>query len=66
MSHLAGLYLDDPYARSFEARVMEVDGNRVALDRTVFCPGELGQMPDRGWLRWGGDRAQVAGVRPDG
>jgi misacylated tRNA(Ala) deacylase len=65
MANLAGLYLDDPYARSFEARVMDVDGDRVALDRTVFCPGELGQMPDRGWLSWGGDRANVAGVRPD-
>jgi misacylated tRNA(Ala) deacylase len=66
MATHAGLYLDDPYARSFEARVLDVDGDRVALDRTVFCPGELGQMPDRGWLRWGGDRANVSAVRPDG
>lgn len=65
MANHAGLYLDDPYARSFEARVLDVDGHRVALDRTVFCPGELGQMPDRGWLRWGGDRANVSAVRPD-
>jgi misacylated tRNA(Ala) deacylase len=66
MATNAGLYLEDPYARSFEAHVMDVDGDRVALDRTVFCPGELGQMPDRGWLRWGGDQASVAGVRADG
>ena len=61
-----GLYLDDPYARSFEARVLDVKGDSVALDRTAFCPGELGQMPDRGWLKWGAaDKANVADVRTD-
>jgi misacylated tRNA(Ala) deacylase len=66
MASHVGLYLSDPYARSFEARVLDVDGDRVALDRTAFCPGELGQMPDRGWLRWGAkDKANVADVRTD-
>ena len=61
-----GLYLSDPYTRSFEARVLDVDGDRVALDRTAFCPGEVGQMPDRGWLRWGKkDKANVADVMTD-
>jgi misacylated tRNA(Ala) deacylase len=61
-----GLYLDDAYARSFEARVLDVKGDRVALDRTAFCPGELGQMPDRGWLKWGAaDKANVADVHTD-
>ncbi len=49
---LAGIYLNNAYTRSFQARVVEVEPGRVALDRTAFCPGENGQMPDRGWLRW--------------
>lgn len=56
------LYLNDAYARQFEARVLDVERDRVVLDRTVFCPGEGGQMPDRGWLRWGGSTASVARV----
>ena len=58
----AGLYLADPYARSFEAQVIDVDAGRVALDRTAFCPGEGGQMPDRGTLRWGDAALNVAKV----
>lgn len=65
MASHVGLYLNDPYARSFEARVLDVDGDRVALDRTAFCPGEVGQMPDRGWLHWGNDKANVAEVKSD-
>ncbi len=57
-----GLYLDDAYARSFEARVLDVTDDCVVLDRTAFCPGEGGQLPDRGWLRWGDDSASVAKV----
>ena len=30
------LYLTDAYLRSFTAHVVEVDGDRVALDRTAF------------------------------
>lgn len=60
-----GLYLMDSYARQFEARVLDVKGNCVALDRTAFCPGEGGQKPDRGWLRWGGGTSNVANVAAD-
>jgi len=58
----AGLYFDDAYARSFEANVIAVDGNHIALDRTIFCPGERGQSPDRGWLHWQQGNATVASV----
>jgi misacylated tRNA(Ala) deacylase len=60
-----GLYFNDPYARSFDARVINVDGTRVALDRTVFCPGEGGQSPDRGWLSWSFGKTNVARVRAE-
>lgn len=59
MSSSVGLYLNDPYARSFEARVLEVAKDHVVLDRTAFCPGEIGQNSDRGWLRWGAKALNV-------
>jgi len=44
------LFRDDAYARSCAAQVLAVDGNRVALNRTVFYPAGGGQPGDRGDL----------------
>lgn len=60
------LYLHDAYQRSADARVTEVDGLRVALDRTVFYPTGGGQPHDTGVLRWDGGTARVTGVRKEG
>jgi misacylated tRNA(Ala) deacylase len=57
-----GLYLVDAYARTCEARVIAVEGARIALDRTVFCPGERGQRPDCGMVRWQANSAKVTHV----
>jgi misacylated tRNA(Ala) deacylase len=56
------LYLTDAYLRSFTARVVEVDGDRVALDRTAFYPTGGGQPHDTGTL---GGRP-VVDVRKEG
>jgi misacylated tRNA(Ala) deacylase len=56
------LYLTDAYLRSFAARVVEVDGDRVALERTAFYPTGGGQPHDTGTL---GGRA-VVDVRKEG
>jgi misacylated tRNA(Ala) deacylase len=44
------LYLTDHYLREFDATVTEVDGQRVALDRTAFYPTGGGQPHDTGTL----------------
>lgn len=49
------LFQRDSYLRTMEAVVVAVEGEAVALDRTVFYPGGGGQPHDVGWLR-GGER----------
>ena len=44
------LYLRDAYLQEFTATVTEVDGPRVALDRTAFYPMGGGQPHDTGML----------------
>jgi misacylated tRNA(Ala) deacylase len=56
------LYLHDAYLRDMDARVVAVDGNRVALDRTVFYPTGGGQPHDTGTL----GAAAVTDVRKEG
>src|SRR5206468_3446933 len=56
------VYLSDAYLRETDATVTAVDGDRVALDRTIFYPTGGGQPHDTG--RLGG--ATVADVRKEG
>ncbi len=44
------LYYTDPYLRSFEAQVVESEGNRIYLNRTAFYPSSGGQPHDLGAL----------------
>jgi misacylated tRNA(Ala) deacylase len=56
------LFLRDAYTKTFDASVLAVDGDQVALDRTHFYPTGGGQPHDTGRL---GDAA-VVDVRKDG
>ncbi len=49
--HTELLYLRDAYAQSFEATVIGVDGQAVALDQTLFYPTGGGQPHDTGTLQ---------------
>ena len=60
------LYLDDAYRRSVRSEVTAVDGDRVALDRTVFYPTGGGQPHDTGVLRGPAGASQVVEVRKQG
>lgn len=44
------LYLQDSYAKEFDAKVTSISGNDVTLDRTAFFPTGGGQLCDTGVL----------------
>jgi misacylated tRNA(Ala) deacylase len=57
------LFLEDAYLKEFEARVIDLRGREVVLDRTVFYPGGGGQPADKGSIGIGPVRASVVDVR---
>jgi misacylated tRNA(Ala) deacylase len=59
-------YLRDAYLRVDEATVLTADGDRVALDRTIFYPTGGGQPHDTGRLTWENESASVVDARKDG
>ena len=60
------LFLEDSYLREFEARVVELSGREVILDRTAFYPGGGGQPPDKGTLGIGPISVSVVDARREG
>jgi Ser-tRNA(Ala) deacylase AlaX len=44
------LYYEDMYMREFEAKVIFIEDNKVALDKTAFFPEGGGQVGDTGTL----------------
>lgn len=57
------LYQTDAYLREFDARIIAVEGEAVALDRTAFYPGGGGQPHDIGTLSAGATIWQVGTVK---
>lgn len=60
------LYYSDAYMQEFEATVVAMEEDRVALDRTAFYPGGGGQLNDEGWLTVAGVRLRVAKIKKEG
>ncbi|MDR7433695.1 MAG: alanyl-tRNA editing protein [Armatimonadota bacterium] len=60
------LFQTDAYVKEFQASVIAVRGNAVALDRTAFYPGGGGQPPDRGFLSAGERTWEVLTARKEG
>ena len=60
------LFLEDSYAKEFEARVVKLAGREVVLERTAFYPGGGGQPADKGSLGIGPVRAYVVDARREG
>jgi misacylated tRNA(Ala) deacylase len=59
------LYHSDSYLRAIDAAVIATNGNRIALDRTIFYAQSGGQIADQGTLTWNGGTARVIDVRKD-
>ncbi len=60
------LYLSDSYAKEFEAKVTQIEGNEVRLDRTAFFPTGGGQLCDTGTLESGGRAYKVVETAKSG
>ena len=60
------LYHSDSYLRAMDATVTRVEGERVALDRTVYYAQSGGQPADHGTLSWPEGAARVVDVRRSG
>lgn len=60
------LYHLDSYLRESDAIVAAVEGDRIALDQTVFYAQGGGQPPDHGSITWPGGEAKVVDVRRAG
>ncbi len=59
------LYHTDSYLQTFEAKVIAVEGNAVALESTAFYPGGGGQMADHGALVMDGRHLPLTGLRKE-
>lgn len=59
------LYLDDPYLKEFESRVLEYKGNLLILEKTAFYPEGGGQPFDTGVIM-GKEEYRVTGVFKEG
>jgi len=58
------LFYEDPYMRSFKAKVLRVvDGRYVVLDQTAFYAEGGGQPADIGVLKYAGGEAKVVDVQ---
>ncbi|MCX8184438.1 MAG: alanine--tRNA ligase [Sulfolobales archaeon] len=60
------LFHVDSYIREFKARVIDVIGDYIVLDRTAFYPEGGGQKADRGRIRVGSKNYEVIDVQKIG
>jgi len=59
------LYYDDPYLRETDAIIMEIKGNEILLDKTIFYPGGGGQPFDTGTIEKDFFKTNVLETRKD-
>lgn len=60
------LYQEDSYLKEAEATVLEISGNEVVLDKTVFHDGTGGVAADSGYIVYGGERYSATAAHKGG
>ncbi|MEM3227349.1 MAG: alanyl-tRNA editing protein [Candidatus Micrarchaeaceae archaeon] len=60
------IYLNDAYVKEFDAKVREINGNTIVLDRTAFYPTGGGQPYDTGAIMRGNSIFKVIETKKDG
>src|SRR5260370_36613697 len=56
------LYHENSYIYECSATVVDVEGDEVALDATIFFPGGGGQVPEHGIISWNNRQNEGAGI----
>lgn len=56
---------DHPEVHEIEARVLDVRGDGILVDRVPFFPGGGGQLADQGTIEWSGGRCAFQGMTAD-
>jgi misacylated tRNA(Ala) deacylase len=59
-------YQKNSYLKQIEAKVLNVEGTKILLDRTIFYPCSGGQPADKGVLECNGIKFQVINVKKEG
>jgi misacylated tRNA(Ala) deacylase len=57
------LFRSDSYLRDCDATLLDVSGDAVMVDRTVFYPLGGGQPGDTGTVEWSGGKARIVDTR---
>ncbi len=60
------LFHENPYLKTFEAKVIEAKGKYIVLDKTAFYPEGGGQEADRGYIIVNGNKVKVIDVQKTG
>ncbi len=59
------LFLEDCYAKECDATVVAAEGNKVELDKTIFCHQGGGQPSDNGKITCNGNEYKVVDVKKE-
>ncbi len=59
------LYLQDSYLKEFQAKITDIQENKICLDKTAFYPQGGGQPSDTGWLVIDGKDFEVLEVKKE-
>ena len=60
------LYWKDPYIRTFQGTIVEIERNTIVLDKTAFYPQSGNQLCDKGYFEQGEKSYEIQKVSKEG